>query len=61
MKGSLDARIKKIVGRHYPYDELNNAIEYVRNDQRSWFTCILYKGMNLQTTLQKWSLGSIWL
>ena len=45
MKVSFDARMKEIVGRYHPYGELHKPVEYISNGLGSWFTCLLYKGM----------------
>ena len=45
MKEKYDTRIEEIVKRYDPISELHKPIEYIRNGLGSWFTCLLYKGM----------------
>ncbi len=45
MKEKYDTRIEEIVKRYDPIGELHKPIEYIRNGLGSWFTCLLYKGM----------------
>ena len=45
MKEKYDTRIEEIVKRYDPIGELHKPVEYIRNGLGSWFTCLLYKGM----------------
>lgn len=45
MKEKYDTRIEEIVKRYDPISELHKPVEYIRNGLGSWFTCLLYKGM----------------
>jgi transposase len=45
MKGKLDGRMEEIVKRYDAYGELHKPVEYIRNGLGSWFTCLLYPGM----------------
>ncbi len=45
MKTSFDARMEELVRKYVPYPELHKPVEYIRNGPGSWFTCLLYKGM----------------
>ena len=45
MKDLFDRRMEELVKRYDPYRELHKPIEYIRNGLGSWFTCLLYPGM----------------
>ena len=45
MKDLLDRRMEDTVRRYDLYKELHKPVEYLRNGLGSWFTCLLYPGM----------------
>ena len=45
MKDLFDRRMEELVKRYDPYRELHKPVEYIRNGLGSWFTCLLYPGM----------------
>ncbi|EQD75760.1 transposase IS66, partial [mine drainage metagenome] len=45
MKEKFDTRMDELVDLYDPYEELHKPVEYVRNGLGSWFTCLLYPGM----------------
>ena len=45
MKIAFDRKIEYIVRRYDQYGELHKPVEYIRNGMGSWFTCLLYPGM----------------
>ena len=45
MKIAFDMRMEGLVRRYDPYRELHKPVEYIKNGLGSWFTCLLYKGM----------------
>ncbi len=45
MKEKFDTRMEEIVERYEPHGELHKPVEYIRNGLGSWFTCLLYPGM----------------
>ena len=45
MKEKFDMRMEETVKRYDPYEELHKPVEYIRNGLGSWFTCLLYPGM----------------
>ena len=45
MKEKYDIRMEEIVKRYDPFGELHKPVEYIRNGMGSWFTCLLYPGM----------------
>ena len=45
MKIVFDSRIEDLVKRYDTYGELHKPVEYIRNGLGSWFTCLLYPGM----------------
>lgn len=45
MKDTFDGRMRELVDRYDPYDQLHKPVEYIRNGLGNWFTCLLYKGM----------------
>ena len=45
MKDAFDTRMKEIVKRYDPIGKLHKPVEYIRNGLGSWFTCLLYPGM----------------
>jgi len=45
MKDTFDKRMEELVKRYDTYGELHKPVEYIRNGLGSWFTCLLYPGM----------------
>ena len=45
MKDLLERRMEDMVRRYDLYNELHKPVEYLRNGLGSWFTCLLYPGM----------------
>ena len=45
MKIAFDMRMEDLVKCYDPYRELHKPVEYIRNGLGSWFTCLLYPGM----------------
>jgi hypothetical protein len=45
MKEKFDTGMENPLERHDPFRELHKPVEYIRNGLGSWFTCILYPGM----------------
>lgn len=45
MKIAFDMRIDDLVECYDPYRELHKHGEYIRNGLGSWFTCLLFPGM----------------
>jgi transposase len=45
MKEIFDRGMEEIVKRYDTYVELHKPVEYIRNGLGSWFTCLLYPGM----------------
>ena len=45
MKDLLERRMEDMVRRYDLYKELHKPVEYLRNGLGSWFTCLLYPGM----------------
>ena len=45
MKDVFDQKMRELVVKYDPYPELHKPVEYIRNGLGSWFTCLLYKGM----------------
>lgn len=45
MKDSFDVKMKGIVDKYEQYGELHKPVKYISNGLGSWFTCLLYKGM----------------
>ena len=45
MKEKYDTRMEEIVKRYDSFGELHKPVEYIRNGMGSWFTCLLYPGM----------------
>ena len=45
MKEKYDTRMEEIVKRYDSFSELHKPVEYIRNGLGSWFTCLLYPGM----------------
>lgn len=45
MKEKFDTGMEDLVKRYDPYEELHKPVEYIRNGLGSWFTCLLYPGM----------------
>jgi transposase len=45
MKMVFDGKMDDIVKRYDPYGGLHKPVEYIRNGLGSWFTCLLYPGM----------------
>ncbi len=44
-KDNFDRRMEEIVKLYDPIIELHKPVEYIRNGLGSWFTCLLYPGM----------------
>ena len=57
MKGKFDTRMEEIVKRYDPYRELHKPVEYIRNGLGSWFTCLLYPGMESTNNLAEQAIG----
>ncbi|MFG1545046.1 MAG: IS66 family transposase [Thermoplasmataceae archaeon] len=45
MKITFDTRMEDLVKRYDQYVDLHKPVEYIRNGLGSWFTCLLYPGM----------------
>ena len=45
VKIKYEKRMEELVKRYDPYKELHKPVEYIRNGLGSWFTCLLYPGM----------------
>ena len=45
MKEKFDIRMDEAVKRYDPIIELHKPVEYIKNGLGSWFTCLLYPGM----------------
>jgi hypothetical protein len=45
MKITYEKRMEDLVKCYDPYGELHKPVEYIRNVLGSWFTCLLYPGM----------------
>ena len=45
MKIAFDTRMEDLVKRYDQYVDLHKPVEYIRNGLGSWFTCLLYPGM----------------
>ena len=45
MKIAFDMRMEDLVKRYDQYMDLHKPVEYIKNDLGSWFTCLLYPGM----------------
>ncbi len=45
MKITYEKRMEDLVKCYDPYGELHKPVEYIRNGLGSWFTCLLYPGM----------------
>jgi len=45
MKEKYDTRMEEIMKRYDSFSELHKPVEYIRNGLGSWFTCLLYPGM----------------
>ena len=45
MKAMFDRNMEELVKRYDPYEELHKPVGYIRNGLGSWFTCLLYPGM----------------
>jgi transposase len=45
MKDVFDQKMRELVVKYDPYPELHKPVGYIRNGLGSWFTCLLYKGM----------------
>ena len=41
----FDQKLRELVVKYDPYPELHKPVGYIRNGLGSWFTCLLYKGM----------------
>ncbi len=44
-KTAFDSRMDDLVKRYDPHQDLHKPVEYIRNGLNSWFTCLLYPGM----------------
>ena len=51
MKENFDRRIEEMVKGYDPYTDLHKPVEYIRNGLGSWFTCLLYPGMESTNNL----------
>ena len=51
MKITFEKRMEELVKRYDPYGELHKPVEYIKNGLGSWFTCLLYPGMELTNNL----------
>ena len=45
MKTAFDSRMDDLVRRYDSHQDLHKPVEYIRNGLGSWFTCLLYPGM----------------
>ena len=45
MKTAFDSRMEDLVRRYEPHQDLHKPVGYIRNGLGSWFTCLLYPGM----------------
>ncbi len=45
MKIAFDRKMEDLVKQYDPHEELHKSVEYIRNGLGSWFTCLLYPGM----------------
>lgn len=45
MKEWFDSKMEELVKRYDSYLDLHKPVEYIRNGIGSWFTCLLYPGM----------------
>ena len=45
MKTAFDSRMEDLVRRYDSHQDLHKPVEYIRNGLGSWFTCLLYPGM----------------
>ena len=60
MKTTFDSRIEDLVKRYDTYGELHKPVEYIRNGLGSWFTCLLYRGMEPTNNLAEQSIRDMW-
>ncbi|OWP55796.1 MAG: hypothetical protein B2I17_08870, partial [Thermoplasmatales archaeon B_DKE] len=44
-KEAFDGKMKELVELYNSYSDLHKPVEYIRNGLGSWFTCLLYNGM----------------
>ncbi|MCL5782305.1 MAG: transposase [Candidatus Thermoplasmatota archaeon] len=51
MKADFDGKMEYLVKRYDTYGELHKPVEYIRNGLGSWFTCLLYPGMEPSNNL----------
>jgi hypothetical protein len=46
MKEEFDSKMEDLVKLYDSYADLHKPVEYIRNGIGSWFTCLLYPGMD---------------
>ena len=51
VKIAFDIRMEDLVKRYDQYVDLHKPVEYIRNGLGSWFTCLLYPGMEQTNNL----------
>ena len=56
MKMVFDRRMEDLVRRYDSHQDLHKPVEYIRNGLGSWFTCLLYPGMEPTNNLAEQSI-----
>ncbi len=56
MKTAFDSRMEDLVRRYDSHQDLHKPVEYIRNGLGSWFTCLLYPGMEPTNNLAEQSI-----
>jgi transposase len=56
MKIRLDMGMEELVERHSAYKEIEEPVTYIRNGLSSWYTCLLYPGMEPTNNLGEQAL-----
>jgi len=51
MNITFEKRMGELVEHYDPYEELHKPVEYIRKGLGSWFTCLLYPGMESTNNL----------
>ncbi len=50
-KDAFDGKMRELVEHYDQYSDLHKPVEYIRNGLGSWFTCLLYPGMESTNNL----------
>ena len=57
IKTDFDRRVEDLAKRYDQYVDLHKPVEYIRNGLGSWFTCLLYPGMEPTNNLAEQAIG----